>query len=570
MKHNFFKLASIAAIAAFMAGCSNSNGSVEQYEDEIYNANPAVLLLTPEGQSVFVNDKGEQTSEPNLLTLSTIHSGLALAVKDTLGNIGYVNSKGEFKIEPRFKEATDFIGDMAIVAEENGALQAIKTSGKVKFTLPDNAYIAIAPHNGIICYIDICNKAHMMTTDGKLLLPDLEIDATRYMDINNKYLVYTTDSNEREVVKISDGSPILQSITFNRIIPAEGHSELFLVECDSKWGIVNADGKFIINPRFEDINEDGDLFMAKTDDGKICWLDKKGEMVIKPKYTEVASSFSKGNYAIVSSNKGSWTVIDKKGETIFKKRFDEIKDAGNGYFFVKKDKNWGIVNSKGEFTAEPQFGDVEKAGKVLLARPSSDEGFYGVISVNGEYLTDRIYASSSEGMRSNIAASSLKPNAQAIADAAKYLGSKLWIGQPIEDIPYSISRQSIDEYIEYGDGMLRVFDKDYYGYKVNINIYANFEDGGIKWTYSRGRYRAELNPTDKVSRYCVSIQTKGDYELGAEIYKILTEKFGYKLEGNKSDKIDTFTIQFEPDKGPELYVMDSANPTYYEEEEYYE
>ena len=568
MKHNFFKLAAITVSAAFMAGCSKSDNSMADFIEEIMNANPVVLHMAPDGSAVFVNDKGEQTSGTETLSMNTLHSGLALAVKDTLGQLGYINAKGEFIIEPKFKSASDFHGGIAIAAEENGPLQVIDTKGKVKFQLPDNAYIAYLPNEGIISYTDICNRLYFVTTDGKQLLPNLEIYDNKYSFYNAKYLIYTADNDEPEIVKFSDGSPILQSITFDEIRLTPYSKDDFLVQCDSKWGAVNADGKFIINPRFEWISKDGDMFVAKTDDGKYCWIDMNGETVIKPKYKEVASFFSQsGGHAIVSTNDKSWTVINKKGESIFTKRFDEIKDAGNGYFFVKKDKNWGIVNSKGEFTAEPQFGSVEKVGKVLLARPSDNEGLYGVISVNGEYLTDRIYVYNANITEAVVSANSNKPDAESIANAAKNLASKLWIGQPISDIPFSVSQQSINDYTEYCDGMLCINDGDYYNGKVNMNIYATFENGGIKWTYRRGGYRPELVPTDKVNLYCVSIQTKGDYELGAEIYKILTEKLGYKLSGSKSDKIDVFTIQFAPDKDPELFVMDSANPIYEEDYE---
>ncbi len=567
MKLNFFKVAAVAAFAAVATGCSKSNDSMTALAAEVENADPVALGVAENQTVVFVNEKGQQTSEPENGFLGTLHSGLALAVTDTLGNIGYVNSKGEFKIQPKFKDATDFNGGLAIVSEENEPIKVIDAKGNVKFALPDNAFIAAIPRDGVICYGDLANRAYFMTTDGKQLLPNLEISNSKFFNYNGKYLIYTTDSDDIEVVKFSDGSPILHSVTFDAIRILYGFNDNFLVRCDSKWGVVNSDGKFIINPRFEWINLDGDMYVAKTDEGKYCWFDLKGETVIKPKYKEVGHFFNSGDYAIVSTNEKSWTVINRKGESIFPKRFDEIKSAGSDHFFVKKDSSWGIVNLKGEYTAEPQFGNVEKVGKVLLARPSATEGFYGVISPKGEYLTDRIYVTIPSASEIQTTAFSHYPTAQAIADAAKFMGTQLWIGQPIDEIPYSISQQSINDYTDYCDGMLCIHDADYYGGKVNMNIYANFENGGIKWTYRRGRYLAELVPTDKVSQYCVSIQTKGNYELGAEIYKILTEQMGINLSGNKPDKIDVFTIQYSPDNDVKLYVMDSANPTYEEDYE---
>lgn len=564
MKTYLINIMGVVALLVAMSACTSQNDSIDDYFKEVTNSEYAPLYDDTNGMYIMVNTKGSTVSERGFHRLGYLHSGLAWSVTSDSTLVGFVDAKGVYKIKPKYAVATDFSGGLAIAAEPKGLLEVIDTKGNVKFALPADAYMAMAPLNGVIAYITLQKMVKLMSIDGKPICPNLEIQDNNYLGCNGKYLAYNTEMGNPEIIRISDGKPILQSVTFDQIEMVNSNREAFKICCDSKWGVINSDGKFIINPSYNAMIISGDMYMAITDDNKLCWYNSKGEMVIKPKYKEVSKNFGFDDYAIVSTNGKTWTVIDRAGEQLFTKRFDQIIRAIDNHFFVKKDSKWGIVNSKGEYTVDPQFEQVSAQSRVLLASPA-DNGPSAVISIKGEYLTDRLY--SDTGFQTRLIVTANKPDAGAIAALAQKLASEISIGQTIETLPFQPSDSQLAEYVEYCDGMLCLDNSSYYDDKVKVAIYSNFENGGIKWRYYRGKYRPELVPTDVVSLYCVTLDFSKDYELGEEVYKILSKLPNYKLQGTRPDKVDSFTIQCETPDQFKLYALDSSNPTY-EDEDY--
>lgn len=245
-------------------------------------------------------------------------------------------------------------------------------------------------------------KISLIDYDGNLILED-EFDATstiiptedvitefkrdgkvRYWQIVDKKLKPLVDMD------YNGGTPFFEGVAIVR---------------DEKGllSLINTNGETLI-PNLSNIGEyqivvtgvmsDG-LIRFKTSEGLWGYLNKSGEIKIKPTYT-VSENFVNG-YARVMTSDNSFSVIDKKGEIIFKgdedityypisesymsfkkkngneylsglidfkskekiikdSKYETINVPYNGYISVKnQDDEWGMLNSKGEIIGDLRF-----------------------------------------------------------------------------------------------------------------------------------------------------------------------------------------------------------------------
>lgn len=190
---------------------------------------------------------------------------------------------------------------------------------------------------------------------------------------------------------------------------------LIPVKTDEKWGYIDQEGKYVINPQFKDaaLFSDG-LALVQTDDSKYGYISDDGKFVINPSY-KYATSFSEG-MAIVTSENGFPTCIDKKGDVKF-----VIKDATmvgssvNGLLPVKIKDKWGFINNEGKIIVNPQFDDINKPTEGLTptgikVNENSNDLKWGFIDNEGKIVITPQFAN----------AESFKEGKSLVYDGKKY------------------------------------------------------------------------------------------------------------------------------------------------------
>ena len=140
------------------------------------------------------------------------------------------------------------------------------------------------------------------------------------------------------------------------------------------------------------------LWGFKTEEDKWGFVDKKGNVVVDPKYDDV-SLFSEG-VALVRTEKNDEAVIlaiDNKGQEVFRMKKDlylETNMFSDGLLVARNsDDQWGFVNKKGEFTKVK--GSVKRIGDYnsSLFAFMNEEYNWGVMDMNGETLIRPKYGS---------------------------------------------------------------------------------------------------------------------------------------------------------------------------------
>jgi hypothetical protein len=154
---------------------------------------------------------------------------------------------------------------------------------------------------------------------------------------------------------------------------------------NEKWGYIDHEGKYAINPQFAwaGFFVDGLACVSTLETGKFGYINKNGDFVIDANYKH-ATCFSEG-FAMVTPENGFPACIDKKGKIQFElKEADALWCFSEGLACVLVEGRCGYVNYQGEIVITPQF-DVAGNFCEGLAIVQQD-GKFGYIGKDGLFV----------------------------------------------------------------------------------------------------------------------------------------------------------------------------------------
>lgn len=140
--------------------------------------------------------------------LGTFHGGLA-AARDTYSyREGYMNTEGQWAIEPVYRQVGDFIDGAALVRNTAGAYQLIDTTGKVALDLSQYRTVSrTTSGNMVVSYLKNGEKVYgLLDESGKELVPVQMKGASiigekdqvvAFMNDEGKYAVFSLDGKRQ-------------------------------------------------------------------------------------------------------------------------------------------------------------------------------------------------------------------------------------------------------------------------------------------------------------------------------------------------------------------------------------
>lgn len=146
---------------------------------------------------------------------------------------------------------------------------------------------------------------------------------------------------------------------------------------NGKWGIIDRTGRFIVQP-FLDISPgyfNEGYAVADGQEGKLGFLNMKGEWAISPQYRN-ATSFCEGLAAVQESDK--WGFINPKGDYVIPPEYEDTGIFREGLVAVKKNGKWGFINPKGDYVIQPKYEDTRVFREGLAA--VKKDGKWGFIN----------------------------------------------------------------------------------------------------------------------------------------------------------------------------------------------
>lgn len=199
---------------------------------------------------------------------------------------------------------------------------------------------------------------------------------------NANYYITIDKNNKYKVVDSKDNIIIDKDYTYIEYLPGD----YFIVERDSKSGIIDSNGKSVIELKYDSISRinETDILQMETNknialynlnmkeivsmdnaivkevkdeksyillysDTDFKYLDKEGNILTSQNLFENNTLFAK-------NINGKWGFIDKAGNLKVQNDYELVTDFNKyGFAGIKKDGKWGSINQNGEVVQEPTY-----------------------------------------------------------------------------------------------------------------------------------------------------------------------------------------------------------------------
>lgn len=368
--------------------------------------NGQILLSPQEKQLVHISDNQVAYVNNKKIGVMT-HSGKTLipAAYDSIyvAGKGYMGKKDGlyyfFNLEDgRISQPYDDVEDLAnsqYLIMQNGKKGIYDSAGhrELLSTEYDDIKLLKNPYNETQIFFQV-TKASTIKDDveyngvidlnGDVLLPTLY---TKLSFINDHLLVY---EDPQKVQGTYDTISGYNSGLLHNHIKYDSDSQLAItVSTNRQYGIIDADGHFLVESTNDYIYENGNFFIVEKDEKK-AFFSKEKQQLTPYKYDTVFSFQNIGETeAAIISIGNLWGLLNPNGSYLVPPEYDAINEFVNGYAIVSKDNKYGFINTKGELVVEPQFQDVSSFNDGLAI--AKKDGHYGFIQSSGKFVIQSIY-----------------------------------------------------------------------------------------------------------------------------------------------------------------------------------
>lgn len=189
--------------------------------------------------------------------------------------------------------------------------------------------------------------------------------------------------------------------------------EYFTLKVDNKYGVINKEGKQIVNTEYTNIiipNPQKPVFICYTNDSTKV-LNQNGEEIfteiksIEPiKLKNIASSLMYEKSVLTYKENEKFGLINLEGKKLTKAIYEKIEGLPykEGELLVQKEGKYGVINLKGKELIRPQYDQINVDGYSndengyknagYIVGNKTEEGYrYGYIAINGKMLLDIEY-----------------------------------------------------------------------------------------------------------------------------------------------------------------------------------
>lgn len=231
--------------------------------------------------------------------------------------------------------------------------------------------------------------------DEMLIVPENSKPIFIYMkDVDYTNGIYTSKAiNEKNEEIYTDYEQIEVIYNHDKDNNLWYESNILKVKKDGKYGLINLDGKKLVECLYDNIEEivgTKGVYIT-TKDSKKGIVDNIGNIIIENKYTEITSLTNKyENGFIVKDENGKFGVVNYDKTTAIECKYDEIKNVyGNGMYVVREANILKVINTEGQSFAENKFAEVKSINSDNLVIKAN--GKYGVINTASVEKIPTIY-----------------------------------------------------------------------------------------------------------------------------------------------------------------------------------
>lgn len=354
---NIICLGLLALIIGFNTSCENSNSStkgdylaVKQETDGLWS------LLAPDGSMLFENEFKQNISdaidglflvpEENLLSLYKAES-VPIPLKDFTDLFG-VGTPNEGKV---------------VLIDNEGKILAIKTSGDKLFTLPTEIIACHSSfHNNLLGVCDDKANWGFVNEQGQQIIPCKYIAVTPFSEGHAIVAEYKNDNLKLSIIdKTGEVTAVVKN--YLRLIDSsrEFHNgRIPVVNIDDQLGFLTVNGVFekcsYKVTGIKNVTDNGFIFQKA--DGKFGAMNFEGEILVQPRYDELA--FIPGSKNYIAKIKDRYSELDEKGEKIMDFTDYKYMKPGSSAFpiIASTGHRYELLDARGKLISKTDFAEV--------------------------------------------------------------------------------------------------------------------------------------------------------------------------------------------------------------------
>ena len=288
--------------------------------------------------------------------------------------LGFLDKDGHIVIDPQFEDAGFFYYQYAKV-KNNNKWGLIDETGKFVFepqfdSIIDNPYpyelirVAIGDKIGFLnidehliiqpqfeetsyfCWpmskVKKNAKWGVINEQGEYLVKpqfdEIKIAKTESASSGDIIFAWVMDNTKWGLIKIKNNTfSIVVDCVFDDVSCFNCHSGLVAVRMGYKWGYINFDGCFIVEPQFDEVNDFDHLGLAAVKIGnKWGYINHCGLIIVEPKFDEVGDFSPNSKLAAVRIG-DKWGYIFPDGHFFVEPKFDYVEKFDSWLAHVKLD-----------------------------------------------------------------------------------------------------------------------------------------------------------------------------------------------------------------------------------------
>lgn len=503
----------------------------------LFNGGVASVQLPFEGGlsdrnlATFVNTEGKPIVEgKSFISFTTMNNGVAWVVEPDRG-IMILKDNGKIDdrtfVEMDLLKAYPFFENKAVVRNRYHGWSVVNKSGDYLYHFK-NMVASPCVVNDMV--VEVTEEGRGNTKYGIVNINGTEVTAPTWD------FVGTSDYNKHFITDVVAGF----------------HDGRILVMKERKWGVVNTKGKIVINPQFNSLHIDGDMYMFEKDD-RWGWCSLEGQYIINPQFREVGA-FNGGELAPAKDKDSrEWGYVDKTGKWVINPQFDKAGSFDkSGYAIAKLGNEYGLIDKTGKWVINPQFYDLislEEDSR-YLAEMSRDS--YAIVDQTGKMVSKTEFKFHERILNPfflfDFAAESNYINYGIVQDDLKKLTAKIKATTSGE-----LKKTLGEKAFSKNGGYIKIETIDEDQYDISLKAYCNnawsrVSDGW--WSY-----KYVFNPNVEIGSFVVTIRFNESNRVNTLLEKM-------KWNSNSSTvNIDGKQYQVEPDyeRFEVKFKCDSAN-----------
>lgn len=287
------------------------------------------LIYQKDGKYGLINLEGKEITKPIYEEINSIHykEGTFSIKQD--GKVGAINLKGKVIIKPEYETITsdNYYNDKT----KN------KTTGFIVSKKTEDGY-----RYGYINY------------RGDVILKTEYTELERVTQIPNEKELYFIAFKDGQAGLLKEKKIVLNHEYED--IQYSSSNSVFVVQRNSKQGVVSKEGNTIVNTEYDNIVFGG-MYINAQKNNKVYLFDLNGGSV-ENKNIISKTETDNPNYFITVDKNDIYTIVDKNGNILVDENYSYIEYLPGDYFIVAKDGKNGVIDISGKAVIELEYTSI--------------------------------------------------------------------------------------------------------------------------------------------------------------------------------------------------------------------